>query len=222
MWLLLLPGVTSLLDGSAVVLRERSHLLHIHQDTVLRLGVSLHCVGIAGGVTTISTAVGRVCMQTVLVFGEVAALLGLKVTHITVIVTPQLVQHKIMFCLHVFKYFILVSGLVGAMGAVIAAQLMDGHLVSVDDGILLGFKCAAIKITDNILILLQVDVLYVLLQRTLVFGLIFALVTRKADVLVFSFIMLFEARPVTTLVVTLITLVEYPCNRNGLNSKTIK
>ena len=199
-----------------MVLRKRSHLLHIHQDPVLRLCVSLDCVGITGGVTTIVTPVGRVCMQTVLVFGEVPALLGLEVTHITVIVTSQLVQHKIMFCLHVLDYIILLFGLVGAMSAVIAAQLMDGHLVSVDDGILLCFECTAFKITVNILIFLQMDVLDMLLQGAPVFGLIFALVTRKADVLMFRFIMLFEAGPVTTLVVTLITLVEYPCNRNGL------
>ena len=114
------------------------------------------------------------------------------------------------------EYFLPISGLMGAMSAVITAQLMDGQLVSVDDGILLGFKCAAIKITVNIFIILQVDVLNVLLQSTPVFGLIFALVARKADVLVFSLIMLLEAGPVATLVVALIALVEYPCNTNDL------
>ena len=127
-----------------------------------------------------------------------------------------------MFCLHVLKYLLLISGLVGTVSAVVAGQLMDGQLVSVDDGILLGFESAAIEITENIFILLQVNVLNVLLQRAPVFGLIFALVAGKADVLVFSFIMLLEAGPVTTLIVTLITLVEYPCNRNGSHWKTIK
>ena len=120
-----------------------------------------------------------------------------------------------MFGLHVLKYLLLVSSLVGTVSAVIAGQLMDSQLVPVDDGILLGLKCAALNITENILILLQVNVLDVLLQRAPVFGLILALVTRKADVLMFSFIVLFEAGPVTTLVVTLVTLVEDPCNRNG-------
>ena len=216
MRLLLLPGVASLLQGPVGVLRQRAHLLHIHQDSVLGLGVSLYCVGITGGVATEVTAVGGVCMETVLMFGEVAALLRLKITHITEVVTAQLVKNEVMFGLHVFKYFLLISGLVGAMGAVVAAQLMHSQLVSVDDGILLSFKCAAIQITVNIGILLQVDVLNVLLQRTPVFGLIFALVTRKPDVLVFSFIMLLEAGSVATLVVALITLVEYPCNRNVL------
>ena len=95
---------------------------------------------------------------------------------------------------------------------------MDSQLVSVDDGILLSFKSAAIQVTVNIGILLQVDVLNVLLKRTPVFGLIFALVTGKPDVLVFSLVMLFEARPVATLVVTLIALVEYPCNKKDLQT----
>ena len=157
-------------------------------------------------------------METVLVFGEVAALLRLKITHITEVVTAQLVKNEVMFGLHVFKYFLLISGLVGAMGAVVATQLMDSQLVSVDDGILLSFKSAAIQVTVNIGILLQVDVLNVLLKRTPVFGLIFALVTGKPDVLVFSLVMLFEARPVATLVVTLIALVEYPCNKKDLQT----
>ena len=73
--LLLLPGVTSLRGGSTVVHRERRHLLYIHQNPVLRLGVSLDCVGITGGVATIVTPIGRVGMETVLVFGQIAALL---------------------------------------------------------------------------------------------------------------------------------------------------
>merc|ERR1712062_876925 len=72
-------------------------------------------------------------METVLMFGEVAAFLRLKITHITVIVTSQLVKNKIMCCLHMLEYFLLIPGLIGAMGAVIAPQLMDGQLVSVDD-----------------------------------------------------------------------------------------
>ena len=186
---------------------------------MLRLGVSLHCVWITGGVTTILTPVGRVGVETVLVFGQVAALFRLEITQITEVVTAQLVQHKVMFSLHVLKYLLLLSGLEGAMSAVVAGQLMDGHLVSVDDGILLGFKCAAIKITVNIFIILQVDVLNVLLQSTPVFGLIFALVAREPNILVFSFIMLFEAGPVTTLVVTLITLVENPCKQKWFTIK---
>ena len=186
---------------------------------MLRLGVSLHCVGITGGVTAILTPVGRVGVETVLVFGQVAALLRLEITQITEVVTAQLVQHEVMFSLHVLKYLLLLSGLEGAMSTVVAGQLMDGHLVSVDDGILLGFKCAAIKITVNIFIILQVDVLNVLLQSTPVFGLIFALVAREPNILVFSFIMLFEAGPVTTLVVTLITLVENPCKQKWFTIK---
>ena len=221
MRLLLLPGVASLLQVPVGVLGQGSHLLHIHQDPVLGLGVSLHCVGITGGVTTKVAAVGGVCMETVLMFGEVAALLRLKITHITEVVTSQLVQNEIMFCLHMLKYFILLSSLMGAMGAVVAAQLMNSQLVSVDDRVFLSFECAAIQITVNICVLLQVDVLNVLLKRTSVFRLIFALVTREANVLVFSFIMLLETGSVATLVVTLITLVKYPCNTDDLHCKTV-
>ena len=98
-----------------------------------------------------------------------------------------------MFCLHMLKYFLLLPGLVGAVGAVVAGKVVDSHFMSVDDSILLCFESAAIKITVNILILLQVNVLDVLLQGTSILGLVFTLVAGKSDVLVLSFVMLLEA-----------------------------
>ena len=178
---------------------------------MLGLGVSLDCVRVAGGVAAVVAGVGGVGVKTVLVFGQVTALFRLKITHITEIITAQRVQNKIVFSLHMFEYFILLSCLMGAVGAVVAGKLMDCHLVSVDDGILLCFECTAFKITVNILIFLQMDVLDMLLQGAPVFGLIFALITRKPDVLVFCFVMLLEAGPVATLVITLITLIKYSC-----------